>query len=895
MRPTNHNLDDQLRGCTVLIEGRDPCGTGFFVAPHLILTCAHVVEEAKKQEGTVYVTWNEQRCPAQIETLLDRPYPDLALLRAPDLAENHPCVYLQGAVKNGDSLYGWGYPRAYKEGDSLQADYEGPTGTKEWRLKIKGGQVQPGFSGAPLLNLRTGGVCGVIKSTRDEISDLGGWAIPTATALDRLPNLEAMQQEFHHKDRTWARHVPIEMYLAGLQEYCANLPYIALSRMASGRGLPDVYIPLRMKRTVSYTEGNRDLMVATRELVNALDGLDLPDVFEESHKHLVLTGGPGSGKSCLLRYLAANAWQAPEKVGLAGRHLPLVLSSRSLAGAKGSLEDRLCEVLNNGLSMLQNIPIGFLRDWSNDTGQPWLLMLDALDEVPGDDRRRLFDWLNPLLKEMANVRVVITSRPDGDLQKELDSRLFSFYELRSLTREQTSELAQRWLGQEAERFLRETERAELDPMLRDPLMVTLAAMVYAKKGALPARLALLYGESVEILLHEARDRGLDTELGPRVAKVAKGALASLALELTRFPNAPPEKLRQRGAKYLRSALQPISEPEAAADGAALADVLGKHSGLLVRTGDSYDFVHATFREYLSALDVAVRLRRDTKLLRGIVRAKFAKDQQVIQFLLGILSDDPQLVRKLVKGLYSTSHLPRLLRSWCVLGSAWYLRRLFWIWRVEASIVVEFLADCLIQGVAIDERTRAAVLGDLHQLASCREEKKFSLWLLAADKLGRLGQPQPMAAIAGDESLPKAAREGAITWLAVFNCTGELEALCEDPQVNEHYRTYARCLLSSDRQTDSLVRIAGDTSVERGSRLVALSRLVLNGEVEHVVNLERSGAIKDLLHGLGRLMFGTYLYALRRKTRLNTVTQDDLEKLIVLEQCMSRYMIDDVAE
>ena len=35
-----------------------------------------------------------------------------------------------------------------------------------------------GFSGAPLLNRRTGAVCGIIRRTRNEETDLGGYAIP---------------------------------------------------------------------------------------------------------------------------------------------------------------------------------------------------------------------------------------------------------------------------------------------------------------------------------------------------------------------------------------------------------------------------------------------------------------------------------------------------------------------------------------------------------------------------------------------------------------------------------------------------------------------------------------------------------------------------------------------
>lgn len=41
-------LEDLLQDCTVklLLPGRSGWGTGFFVAPRLLLTCAHGVREA---------------------------------------------------------------------------------------------------------------------------------------------------------------------------------------------------------------------------------------------------------------------------------------------------------------------------------------------------------------------------------------------------------------------------------------------------------------------------------------------------------------------------------------------------------------------------------------------------------------------------------------------------------------------------------------------------------------------------------------------------------------------------------------------------------------------------------------------------------------------------------
>jgi hypothetical protein len=45
------------------------------------------------------------------------------------------------------------------------------------------------MSGAPLLNQRTGKVCGIVKFTRDRSFDLGGGAVPTSVILAQFPEL----------------------------------------------------------------------------------------------------------------------------------------------------------------------------------------------------------------------------------------------------------------------------------------------------------------------------------------------------------------------------------------------------------------------------------------------------------------------------------------------------------------------------------------------------------------------------------------------------------------------------------------------------------------------------------------------------------------------------------
>lgn len=188
-----------LRRCTVRFFGTSQ-GTGFFVAPGRILTCAHVVENMPDRAAPIDIEWDGKPYAATILGYRAKPHPDLALLQV-ELGP-HPCVYLEGAVEVGDRLYSCGYTDQYPDGDSATFEYEGPIGAQPF-LKLKAGQARPGLSGSPLFNRRTGAVCGIVKSTRDRTTDLGGGAIPCATILAELGDLASLQERFHRADRSW--------------------------------------------------------------------------------------------------------------------------------------------------------------------------------------------------------------------------------------------------------------------------------------------------------------------------------------------------------------------------------------------------------------------------------------------------------------------------------------------------------------------------------------------------------------------------------------------------------------------------------------------------------------------------------------------------------------------
>src|SRR5712692_2719209 len=97
-------------------------GTGFFIAPGLILTCAHVVAGSHSL-GThpIEIRWQDKTYVGQIDKLLINTADlDLAVIRCLDIDADHPCVYLDATVNVGHDLYCYSQLR-------ISRRYEAPT------------------------------------------------------------------------------------------------------------------------------------------------------------------------------------------------------------------------------------------------------------------------------------------------------------------------------------------------------------------------------------------------------------------------------------------------------------------------------------------------------------------------------------------------------------------------------------------------------------------------------------------------------------------------------------------------------------------------------------------------------------------------------------------------
>ena len=198
------SLTDLLENCTVRIEVGEYSGTGFFVAPGTILTCAHVSKPRPGKNPPIKVIYKKRAYkPEKVsqKDIFADDYPDLALLRVN--IPKHPCVFLDVDIQVRDEFYSFGYTSDQPKGEGATVDCEGTYDEDYHLIKLKMGQVQQGASGSPLLCSRTERVCGMIQMSRDPETDRGGFAFPIESINSFFPDMLEINKRFHDRNKQW--------------------------------------------------------------------------------------------------------------------------------------------------------------------------------------------------------------------------------------------------------------------------------------------------------------------------------------------------------------------------------------------------------------------------------------------------------------------------------------------------------------------------------------------------------------------------------------------------------------------------------------------------------------------------------------------------------------------
>ena len=372
--------------CTVRVRGSDH-GAGFYIAPGRVLTCAHVVGAERKPGDEDIVVMRPDgkntETPARLIYSLPHSDDDLSLLEVTQDADDY--VWLNDSnVFIGDDLLLYGFPKG--SGDTRTAHYEGESERHGeaalFHHLFKGGQVLPGFSGAPLLNLRTGSVIGVVTETRGTASDLGGQAIPLSVVrelISRVPDLSSGLIDNAVAKRRWS----------DAASHRALIIRSALELATGGRHR--LFANTTIQNFFSYySTGKTPLIGASRR--TQLDQLNAW-LQTDAAPYLLIAAPAGRGKSALLvRWLEELASPQSPTQSDSTRVIFVPISVRFGLNTEEAVLRALVARLENAYDLPTNDTrtVVDLRDSFSEylsarpEGSPnILLVIDGLDEAAG--------------------------------------------------------------------------------------------------------------------------------------------------------------------------------------------------------------------------------------------------------------------------------------------------------------------------------------------------------------------------------------------------------------------------------------------------------------------------------------------------------------------------------
>jgi formylglycine-generating enzyme required for sulfatase activity len=401
------------------------------------------------------------------------------------------------------------------------------------------------------------------------------------------------------------------------------------------------------------------------------------------HRHLVLTGEPGSGKSTFVNHLTyalalrrwerLPGWPERERNALA---VPVVLRefARWVSTKRRDEKDRLPEA---SARLLGDYIAYDLRQWQLEAATGVLeqaleegramVLLDGLDEVSADD-----DVLLTLVKasvqqfveryktnrHLVTCRVLSYQEP----QWRLPSPVFPDLELARFSEDKIDRFIAAWYAEvgakwrlspdESEtlagKLRTAVRRPELWRLAPNPLLLTVMALVHSRRRELPEKRALLYEAAVDILLHKReQDKMVNAPLIRELLDEAgrdfndlKAVLEKLAFDI--HGRGSVREGEDEGAPIdTLTLLDRVAalHPKDSYDWARqLLEALRLRASLLLERKDQvFSFPHRTFQEYLAGVYLA-RLPGDEFAERA---AKLAGDlpaywREVVLLAVGYL-------------------------------------------------------------------------------------------------------------------------------------------------------------------------------------------------------------------------------------------------------------------
>ncbi|MFC5057590.1 hypothetical protein [Saccharothrix xinjiangensis] len=335
----------------------------------------------------------------------------------------------------------------------------------------------------------------------------------------------------------------------------------------------------------------------------------------------VVSGGPGAGKSSLLRMGVVKLVQSLA-AGAEDAQVPVRILATDLLPDRPFAESLAAAIRADfGAGAMRGWSAGFFREPPIRGGR-WLVMVDGLDEVSGvENRGRMLRQLSRIAHDHHDThRLLVATRP----MLEVDERQVRQWErtsfrLQEFRQHQLPVFAKAWFEALdlpdpqglAARFTTSVERMSLGTLATTPLMATMLCQLFAARpdAKLPTTRREVYQRFTELLYSRVLSSTPPAQHADSVIRLREAHMR-IARAIA--------KLRQEGETAATvdllaqstSAARPQDLPENRWRDLVYDVMLS--TGLFAAHRDDLKFIHQTMTEFLAAEHVATSRRRSLR-------------------------------------------------------------------------------------------------------------------------------------------------------------------------------------------------------------------------------------------------------------------------------------------
>jgi predicted NACHT family NTPase len=317
----------------------------------------------------------------------------------------------------------------------------------------------------------------------------------------------------------------------------------------------------------------------------------------EIEPKLLILGKPGAGKTTFLKHLLVDCSNEKFQPNL----IPVFLELRRIQTQEYDLLLAIHREL--GLSELQQTE-QLLKQGKG------LILLDGLDEVPGQHRQTIQSRIRDFAQDYAENRFILTCRTSV---LECPPQGFECIEVADFQLHQVEEFVKNWFkaggmddAMSSEQWDAFYGRIKESPAVHEltvtPVVLSLMCWVFEDAGDLPTQRSQLYRKGLDLLLKRwDKLRDIQREVGSEIyRKLSLKQKELLLSELAVWKFTQPENFVLFEQVKLVEKITKLLELDEEEEGEGVLKAIEAHHGLLIqRADDLWSFSHLTFQEYFT--------------------------------------------------------------------------------------------------------------------------------------------------------------------------------------------------------------------------------------------------------------------------------------------------------